>query len=203
MGNRVSVNVREVAKVHRVLLFLCLSLVVNGATSQSSERVALGAERSALQLFELIERRLSLMQDVARYKTKHQLPVEDRQREILVLKKAGNGARRSGLSEKSVKNFFRLQIAAAKAIQYRYRANGLFSADKSGGEESVRDLSEIREQLLSLGGQINQSLLDHLSAGFGFNKQLQAVFLRSVDVHYLKDAEKRAMYQALQQIRLR
>ncbi|MFS1892274.1 hypothetical protein [Vibrio lentus] len=60
---------------------------------------------------------------MAIYKANHHLPIEDLEREKLVLKKSASTSEKFGLEVKSSEIFLRSLISSAKAIQYRVRAN--------------------------------------------------------------------------------
>lgn len=70
-------------------------------------------------LVDLLGRRLSLMPAVAAYKRAHGLPIDDPQREALVLQKAVDDAAEAGLEPDSVRALFAEQITLAKAVQQR------------------------------------------------------------------------------------
>ena len=109
---------------------------------------------ASVAVFTLINERLTYMQDVAYYKVRHQLPIEDRTRAILVLNKARQQAQAVGLAPDSVEAFYRIQIAAAKAVQYRYCAQWLFDASV-GTAKPVRDLKlQVRPRTVAIGQSI-------------------------------------------------
>jgi len=70
-------------------------------------------------LVDLLARRLSLMPAVAAYKRTHGLPIDDPQRESVVLQKAVDEAASAGLDPDSVRALFAEQITLAKAVQQR------------------------------------------------------------------------------------
>ncbi len=76
-------------------------------------------------LFALINERLTYMEHVALYKERAKSPIEDMQREAIVINDAVRNANELGLFGPSVESFFKIQINVAKAIQYRYRADWL------------------------------------------------------------------------------
>lgn len=65
------------------------------------------------------------MKYVAKYKFEKHLSVEDRTQENKVILNSINKAEILGLDKKSIKPFIISQINAAKAIQYRYKADWL------------------------------------------------------------------------------
>ncbi|MBE5254691.1 gamma subclass chorismate mutase AroQ [Mixta sp. Marseille-Q2057] len=70
----------------------------------------------------LINERLTLMRDVAAWKTVHHSSVENLQQEERVLNSTLDEAASLGLEPNSVRAFVQAQMDVAKAIQYRYRA---------------------------------------------------------------------------------
>lgn len=74
-------------------------------------------------LFSAISARLSYMEDVVIFKINNKQPIEDVEREEFVLKSASESAEKLGLDKRSITGFYAAQISAAKAIQYRYRAD--------------------------------------------------------------------------------
>lgn len=86
----------------------------------------------AAAIGELVNQRLSLMKDVAGYKAQQHLPIEDLAQEAKVLASAQAEAGRLGLEPASVRPFIAAQMDAAKAIQYRYRADWLASPEPVG-----------------------------------------------------------------------
>ncbi len=63
------------------------------------------------------------MEDVALYKSNNNQAIKDKERELFIINNASLSAEKQGLNKESVIAFFRAQISAAKAIQYRYRAD--------------------------------------------------------------------------------
>ena len=125
----------------KILLFAAMLLFSHQAS----------AEVIASELFKAINERLGYMEDVALFKARRQLAIEDIEREKIVIEKAKKSAQNKGLDPDSVEAFFKAQISVAKAIQFRYRAD-LLSQPTS---REPRDLKqEIRPQLISLGDQI-------------------------------------------------
>ena len=80
------------------------------------------------RLYGQIEQRLSHMKDVAAWKWQNDQPIEDLEREAIVLASTQKAARAYGLDGPSTRAFFLAQIAAAKFIQRthfdRWQANG-------------------------------------------------------------------------------
>ena len=158
------------------------------------------ATPSTNELFSTIAQRLSYMEDVGLYKANHNLPIEDIAREEVVISKASKLAAEVGLDSQSIEVFFRAQISAAKAIQYRYRAD-LLNAPTS---REPRDLKAVvRPALISLGDQINQEILSFLQAGGKLMETDWQNFSNALDMEYLSEADKRALFYALSGIKLK
>jgi len=140
----------------------------------------------AAAIGELVNQRLSLMKDVAGYKAQQHLPIED-------LAEAG----RLGLEPASVRPFIAAQMDAAKAIQYRYRADWLASPEPGW---QPRPLAQVRPQIAQLSSQILQRLAERLRTG-PLGEADQAAFMASVDQVNLSAADKRRLADALLAVR--
>lgn len=159
------------------------------------------AEPSAADIFQLVNERLAFMKDVATYKAKNGEPVEDKVRERVVIEKAKQRALKAGLDPASTEAFFRAQIAAAKAIQYRYLAGWSFSPEVPGNPP--RDLvEEIRPELLRLGNDIIAAIKQYLATGHRFTAGQLADFLTVVSVANLSADEKAKLFQSITEIKL-
>lgn len=140
------------------------------------------------ELYRLVNARLALMEQVAAYKWHRGLPIEDLQREAVVLDSARDAALRHGLEPGSSRRLFAAQIAAAKAVQGHW-----FEVWKSGsGPGNVADLSEtIRPELLRLGEAI-------LASAAAANEPLdQQAFANAMTVTGLSQAHREALFDAL------
>jgi chorismate mutase len=105
----------------------------------------------------LIEERLSLMTGVARAKWNNGSAIEDPVREQQLLTDVGVKAQALGLSAEWAQHFFRLQIEAAKEVQYCLFAQWTAAGQKPFPE--VQDLrTAIRPQLDRLTVQLLQEL---------------------------------------------
>ena len=93
----------------RIPLHLCLILLLAIASSAIAAPPA--------QLKDAIAARLLLMDDVARYKWNHALPVVDAQREAALLERATADAVAIGLPETYARRVIVAQIDASRAIQ--------------------------------------------------------------------------------------
>ncbi len=99
-------------------------------------------------LVDLLSRRLELMPWVAAYKREHDLPIEDRERERVVLESAVRAAREHRLETAGIEALFAQQIELAKAVQRR-----------SVAARAELDLAtELRPTLLRLGERILDTL---------------------------------------------
>ncbi|BBG69123.1 chorismate mutase [Serratia marcescens] len=145
----------------------------------------------AAAIGELVNQRLSLMKDVAGYKAQQHLPIEDLAQEAKVLASAEAG--HLGLEPASVRPFIAAQMDAAKAIQYRYRADWLASPEPGW---QPRPLTQVRPQIAQLSSQILQRLAERLRAG-PLGEADRAAFMASVDQVNLSAADKRRLADAL------
>lgn len=158
------------------------------------------ANQDTHQVFQLINERLGYMEEVALYKVHKQQAVEDLAREAVILEKARLKADSYGLDSSSMEGFFQIQMNAAKAIQYRYRADWLFTPSRRG---MPRDLAtEIRPELIRQGDQIAKSIRDYLKSGSSFSDDQLNEFLTVVNQENLKPGEKEDIFRALQKVRV-
>nr|KJZ06577.1 prephenate dehydratase [Pseudoalteromonas rubra] len=152
---------------------------------------------SAKALFSHINQRLAQMQPVALFKAQKHRPIEDLSREAVVLSKALEQAQQQCLDTGSVKAFFQAQMDAAKAIQYRYRAQWL----SEGVPNQEADLTQLRNTLNQLGAAILQTLTTHLAQHGNLTTELKPVFLAALNTDNLTVQDKQRLYQALQSVR--
>ena len=159
------------------------------------------AEPSPRLVFEIVAERLALMKDVALHKERNALAVEDVARERVVLARAQDGAWAAGLDPRSVAAFYRAQIQAAKAIQYRYLAEWSLAPPNVGA--SVPDLAhELRPRLLELGEELVGAMKGFLEAGGCFGAEHRADFLETLAVEHLTEAEEDALFASMAAIDL-
>ena len=152
-------------------------------------------------VFRLIHERLSQMRDVALFKARNSLAVEDKEREKVVLEKAKQSASAAGLDPDSVAAFYHRQIQAAKAIQNSYLAK--WASSSSMEDEPVKDLvTEIRPTLIRIGDELVAALATFLEAGGCFRSEHLSLFLEAVTVEHLTEAEERQIFEAMLSINL-
>lgn len=151
------------------------------------------------QLFNLIGQRLSYMEAVAAYKAAAHKPIEDIAQEEKVIAKATEQARKVGLDPKSVVPFLKAEIDAAKAIQYRYRADWLSIPQKNPQPVS---LDVLRAHIGETGDAILTQLHSVLSQG-GLKPADRADFEKAVAEPNLVAADKKKLFDALTEVRLK
>ncbi len=161
------------------------------------------ADELSKDIFNKINERMSFMSDVAIYKANHHLPIEDLEREELVLKKSASTSQKFGLEVKSSQMFLSSLISSAKAIQYRVRAD-LLSGSNNQKTLIARDLKAVvRPELLRLGYEINESIYEYLSSGQTFSDSQYEYFQQSVTNPHLKESDKLMIFEALKQVKLK
>jgi chorismate mutase-like protein len=96
----------------------------------------------ATELEDAIAARLLLMDDVARYKWNHVLPVVDAQREAALLERATADAVAIGLPEAYARHVLAAQIDASRAIQLQLVAG--WQRDKQPPFADVADLATVQ-----------------------------------------------------------
>jgi chorismate mutase len=148
----------------------------------------------------LINQRLSYMKDVASSKASLHLPVEVLEQEDKVLLATQKTAAELGLDPQSVKPFIVAQMSAAKAIQYRYRADWLATPEK---DWRPRPLEEIRQSIAALSEQILQRLAVELKTQGKISPDSQAAFIADLQLKNLSEADKVQLFKTLEQVRLK
>lgn len=148
----------------------------------------------------LINERLSYMKDVASAKAENHQPVEVIAQEEKVLHSTQNEAANLGLDPDSVKPFIVAQMSAAKAIQYRYRADWLAAPET---DWKPRPLESIRTDIAGLSTRILQRLAVELKANGKISPDNQAAFITVLQQKNLAEADKIQLYKTLKQVRLK
>ena len=153
-------------------------------------------------LFSKINERMGYMEDVALYKAQHQLAIEDLDREKVVLSKAKTSSEKFLISSESIEDFTTSMMSAAKAIQYRYRANLLSHRDLMNVEP--RDLkNEVRPALIKLGIEINSSIYEYLKDGSNISDSSFSTFSKSIQSKYLTEEDKIMVFKSLQKVKVK
>ena len=150
------------------------------------------------ELFDAINTRLSFMQSVALYKVHNQLPIEDLDREQIVLEEALQSAASLGLKPESVRDFFQTQMQLAKVIQFRYQAE----LSKGQNLPAAPDLtSDIRPKLDQLSIDINTLLLGRIQTNGVVMEADWEKFNSSINDPYLTEQDKRRLFDSLLTVR--
>ena len=155
-------------------------------------------EQEAIHIFSLINKRLGYMEQVAFYKYQSHTPVEDLTREKFILEESLLSATEQGLAPDSISGFFQAQMDAAKAIQYRYRADWLSSPPED--LQAVDLNTDIRPRLITLGKDIVTGISEYLKKGQSFNPEQLAAFMKVMEVHNLSPVDKEKIFKSLSQV---
>ncbi|MEX1237943.1 MAG: transporter substrate-binding domain-containing protein [Pseudomonadales bacterium] len=144
-------------------------------------------------LFEQIDARLELMDDVAAHKWGARQAIEDIERERVVLAATRNQALMHGLEPEASQFFFRIQIEAAREIQHYW-----FEQFASGTPvPAAADLDEVlRPELLRLGRAITTTLANSPKT----EKHHAQRFHDTVSVEGLSQATAARLFGALVEI---
>ncbi|MDE2922408.1 MAG: transporter substrate-binding domain-containing protein [Acidobacteriota bacterium] len=146
-----------------------------------------GQQRDELDhLLDLTARRLAFMPPVASWKSARGVPIEDLERERLVLEAAERNAARFGLDPQPVRDWFALQIDLAKAVQRRTPAAA-----------PTLELDAIRPALIRLGERQVRSLRA-LAAGAvdepeGADLEVLTPYLSSAEVERVRSGLTRLL----------
>jgi chorismate mutase len=148
-------------------------------------------------LGELVNQRLAYMKDVAGYKAQQHLPIEDLAQESKVLASTQAEAERLGLDPLSVRPFIMAQMDAAKAIQYRFRADWLAQPES---DWQPRPLDSVRPQIAELSSRILQRLAQQLKTG-PLTEATRNSFIHALTQTNLSEADKQRLFSALLAVR--
>lgn len=145
----------------------------------------------------LMDQRLSYMKNVAGYKASNHLAIEDLAQEARVLSASVAEAETLGLNGHSVKPLIQAQMDAAKAIQYRYRADWL-SVPEEGWQPEP--LQQVRSKISVLNTEILTAISARLTEGDLFTDK--NAFMNTLQQTHLKDSDKQRLWDSLQQVTL-
>ena len=156
---------------------------------------AINAHNSDIEeLFLLINERLSYMEHVALYKERTDSPIEDLEREAVVLMDAVETANELGLFGPSIESFFKAQISVAKAIQYRYRADW---QSESPSFVPLNLQETIRPKLTQIGKSIVDKIATLYSNGEQINEKHRDLFHNSVDIDNVNQQDRTRLFDSL------
>ena len=183
-----------VSRLEKVIIRIAVFCVV-GLFPVIPFNKSLNADYSDIEeLFLLINERLSYMEHVALFKERSNLPIEDIEREAVVLIEAVENANKLGLFGPSVKSFFQAQISIAKAIQYRYRADWQSESSRS----VTPDLQEIiRPKLSKIGSAIVHKMATLYRNGSQISEEHRDLFYDSIDVGKISQRDRTILFNSL------
>jgi len=145
----------------------------------------------------LINKRLSYMKDVVGYKAQHHQAVEDLVQEKKVLEKAVADAEALGINGETVKPFIQAQMDAAKAIQYRYRADWLSMPEHNW---TPYPLNKVRKKIDRLSYIILQAVAERLKLDEPLNEHEKECFMQDIQQQNLNDQDKLLIWNALKKV---
>jgi chorismate mutase len=106
----------------------------------------------------LMNRRLDLMHEVARWKWNAKRPIEDRDRELILLDRLAGRAEERGVEVTFARRFLEAQMTASKMIQ----SNDFLRFEETG-QESFSDVADLGETLRPQISALSESLLIQLA----------------------------------------
>ncbi len=147
-----------------------------------------------------ISERLQLMKPVAAWKMANNAPVEDLEREAVVLERSGEAASKAGLVGTTALPFFQAQMDAAKDIQECWIAR--WQGEEEPPVETPDLVEEIRPQLLEIGARQLQDIRTAIAheATFDFTPKRDDSPL--IDVECLSPEARDQIFQELAKIQL-
>jgi serine protease Do len=125
--------------------------------TEDKTKLAAGDEkaRAVDALLEIMKQRLELSADAARFKYANKVPITDSRREEMLLAKLLKAAEEKGLDQNLVREFFRAQFAASRALQEDLHAHWA----KSDKALPATDVPDLKGTLRPKMDQISQDLL--------------------------------------------
>ena len=173
-------------------VFALAVVLVSGASAAHAD------DPIVSDVYKSIRDRLALMKPVAAWKVLRQLPVEDVERERVVLQSSIEKAEAVRVDGATARMFFKAQIEAAKEIQSCWMDRWAKGEPKA--PETAPDLvREVRPELIRLGSDILRSIARTFKEGEGppFDPAGEPEFIASIDVDCLSEDGKREIYRAL------
>jgi len=147
------------------------------------------ADPRANAVFEQIGERLQLMKSVAAWKRANGTPVEDLERETVVLQKSIDAAVKLGLDPEGARSFFNMQITAAKEIQHCWIER--WKGGHAVPPARVPDLkTDIRPRLLTIGDALLSNIKTALAEGTVFDQRHLADFAQRTDIDCLRPTRR-------------
>jgi len=147
----------------------------------------------------LINLRLSYMQDIAVYKMQQGENIMDQKQELRVLKNTLIMAEYTGLNTETVEPFVQALMDMAKAIQHRYHADWLLGGDLPTIPTS---LTEVRKQVAQSGNEILVGITQQLKISGGFSIQDKTLFCQYVQHEKMTERDKKWLWQWIAKIKL-
>ena len=179
--------------------FIRIPLTIIFVIGCSQVSVSPWERATAHHLFQLMNKRLSFMKEVAAFKFQTGLPIEDKQREDVVIQNAIEGAADYHLESKGIQAFIQAQIEAAKDIQGNYFRQ--WKDTHTYPHVPSKDLqTEIRPRLAAISRDIIDTLGLFLVEGGTFSKELETVFYGTVTVENLSPASQKLLFEALRNV---
>ena len=183
-----------VSKLEKVIIRITVFCVV-GLFPVIALNKAINAHNSDIEeLFLLINERLSYMEHVALYKERTDSPIEDLEREAVVLMDAVETANELGLFGPSIESFFKAQISVAKAIQYRYRADW---QSESPSFVPLNLQETIRPKLTQIGESIVDKIATLYSNGEQIKEEHRDLFHNSIDIENVNQQDRTRLFDSL------
>lgn len=168
-------------------------------TMAVQELQAKEVEAATIQrLFQLMNQRLSYMEDVAAYKWVNNEPIENVEQEKIVIKSAREKATEQGLNADEVEAFFRLQIELAKKVQQQWHRQW----KKDGFPKSQRfdDLTTtVRPELKRIGEDLIAQLkqVQPLLRNPNLRSAIKTLLQDNISTRYISAHDKNKMLRFL------
>jgi chorismate mutase len=141
-----------------IALLIVLAVIFGRGANAANPTTGHLAPGSIDLLLRLMQSRLMLMHDVARWKWNERRPIEDAARERELLDKVTERGRAKGLAVTFVRSFFASQVEAAKLVQ---RLDfDRWQAGRQGPFRNTIELASLRERIDELDHALIEALVE-------------------------------------------
>ena len=152
-----------------------------------------------IRLADAMNQRMMSMKDVAGYKARHGVLIEDFNRERKVLDETKKEAEKSSLDPLSVTQFIQAQMDVGKAIQHRYFATWLSEPEWSW--QPPDDLEDVRTTITNLDKTILHLISQQIRNENGFGEEQEKELMKRLTAPNITDGDRRYLVKSLNGIK--
>lgn len=158
------------------------------------------AKTTERDIYILISKELSYMENIALYKEINHLCIENPSLERHIHKQITAYAEKVGLDVKSLHEYYLKQFLAGKSMQYRARADYL---GRTQGKKALDWANEIEPKFKANSEEFMQAMVNFLKEGNEIEQKSFETFAEFLPNPYLAKIEKERMFAYLRKITLK